>query len=233
MNAEANSNNPLSDKTFNHQVTNHSDMSGPLLNETMEKDLEDAPKTTNEDPSDVLKKLINDPNFNEDLNKLLQHLSNLKAQREQYKAMLDQIAMKFEDLEGGKQAYEILLNDYIKENEDEESKIPDMQYGKDISNYLDKLNVQIDFLKLKIMEENSINEMNELPINEAENAIMSKDLSEMFIDEINKKKDEIYSTAELKTMKKVRPKWISVDYRGNKFEKKRMLRVYLIFPGKV
>ena len=218
---------PASSKTIRHHETHHSDVSGPLLNETMEKYFEDNQKPSTEDPSTkILKNFSNDPVFKEDLDNLLQQLSKLKTQRDQYQAMLDQMALRFEGIEGGKQAYDKFLKEYIKENDELEGKSIDTQYGKDISNYLDKLNVQIDFLRLKIMDENSIN----IGIKEEAEFMPSKDFSRILMEEVNKKKEltsGIYSTNELVFKKKNRPKWISMDYRGVRFEKREDLDGFL------
>lgn len=206
-----------SSKTLRRYETNKSDVSLPFLNETMEKYIEEADHP-NED-SLMMKKIAVDPSFKEDLDKLLSQLNKVKAQREQYKVMFQQILNKYEAIEGLKPSFEKFLNDYVKENECEDSKSLDQQYGKDIAGYLDKLNVQIDFLRMKILEENSISNIN---IKEEAEYLpeTSKEFSQNFFEEINRRKIEMtnISSQDLAFKKKIRPKWISVDYHLKKGE---------------
>ena len=199
-------------RILKHQTTleaNKSDISGPNLNETIDKSLISNP-TNNfqeaEENSEIMRNPSNSANHPEDLTSLLHSLSQIKAQRDQYKAILDSITSRFEE-KGikSRETYDTIVKDSI-----EEVNSLDDVYGKNISDYIDKLNMQMDFLRVKMLEENSIGFSKN-------DDIMSKDLSQVLAETSNHRnknhQNPNMSSRDLKLkQKKIRQKWISVDY---------------------
>lgn len=160
---------------------------------------------------------IENPALKEEMESLVQHLNKLKSQRDQYKGLLDKMVSHFDQLKDGKGK---IVNEYIKETseKEEESKNLDLEYGKGISDYIDKLNFQIDYLKMKIYEESSSLKV----INKKHDDLPeSKDLSQILsIDqEVNHhhENDKVnMSIPELHQGKKTHQKWTSVDFQHHK-----------------
>lgn len=223
-------------KTLRHQETNHSnhsDVSYPVLNETMEKYLEDPLIFHESDKNlEILLKLASEnPALKEDLEALLQHLNKLKTQRDQYKALLEQMASKLDKFDPKNVESFGAFKEYVRESNGkiEESKSIDKEYGREISNYIDKLNFQIDFLKLKIFEENSL--VNSQKKGEELPTINSRDFSQLLPNE-NENENENYndneedliknnkagqmSSRDIRFPKKTHPKWTSVDFHMRK-----------------
>ena len=106
--------------------------------------------------------------------------------------------------------YEEFVNEYIKEKD---SKL-DHEYGRELSNYIDKLNLRIDFLRVNFLDETSLLQPFENSKDPSQFFIESQNFSRKDIENSKKNfhKVAIFSSNNINSTKKKHQKWISLDF---------------------
>lgn len=181
---------------------NISHKNSPSINEKIDKFPEET--NTNTDPFQLLKKLAEDSSFKGDLEALLSYFSHLKSQRDHYWLLLEQITSKTDPLD--ERGHKIGLLELLKEKDGIQG--TNGEYGKGAELYIDRLNLQIDMLKNKMLEENSFlkekdvlsSKVSCIKIKEVESVISKDVFNELSFEDIV-----------IKNRGKTHQKWISMD----------------------